>query len=156
MNRLIEEELPGNVDLRDQLLELITDQDLAYKLPGDNPTLGALCEEMGRIQQIYAKSFRTLAMDWNYRGSSPQAPDSVAALKSWYTTLVAELLAALSELSDDELESKQVDRGHGFVPSLSVQFQIYREALLIFYAKASVYLKALEKPYNQHWKAWVG
>jgi uncharacterized damage-inducible protein DinB len=156
MNRLIEEELPGNLDLRDQLLELITDQDLAYKLPGDNPTLGQLCEEMGRIQQIYAKSFRTLEMDWKYRGSSPQAPNSVAALVAWFAALDAELLAALSELSDDDLESKQVDRGHGFNPALFVQFQIYREALLIFYAKASVYLKALGKPYNQHWKAWVG
>jgi hypothetical protein len=156
MNRLIEEELPGNLDLRDQLLELITDQDLAYKLPGDNPTLGELCEDMGRIQQIYARSFRTLEMDWGYRGVSPQAPNSVAALVDWYATLDAELLAALSEVSDDDLESKQVDRGHGFTPSLFVQFQIYREALLIFYAKASVYLKALGKPYNQHWKAWVG
>ena len=156
MNRLIEEELPGNVDLRDQLLELITDQDLAYKLPGANPTLGELCQEMGRMQQIYANSFRTLMQDWGYRGSSPEAPNSVVALKSWYAALDAELLAALGELSDDDLENKRVDRGHGFVPSLFIQFQIYREALLIFYAKASVYLKALEKPYNQDWQAWVG
>ena len=155
MNRLIEEELPGNMDLRDQLLELITDQDLAYKLPGDNPTLGGLCEEMGRTQQIYARSFRTLTMDWGAGGSSP-APNSVAALAGWFAALDADLIAALSELSDDDLERKQVDRGHGFTPSLFVQFQIYREALLIFYAKASVYLKALEKPYDQQWRAWVG
>jgi hypothetical protein len=156
MNRLIEEELPGNLDLRDQLLELITDQDLAYKLPGDNPTLGELCAEMGRTQQIYARSFRTLEMDWNYRGSSPASSNSVAALADWYATLDTELLATLGELADDDLQTRQVDRGHGFTPTLFVQFQIYREALLIFYAKASVYLKALEKPYNQHWKAWVG
>jgi hypothetical protein len=47
MNSLLEDELPGTHNLRDQLLGMITDQDLAYKLPGDNPTLGDLCKEMG-------------------------------------------------------------------------------------------------------------
>lgn len=156
MNSLIEEELPGNWDLRDHLLELITDDDLAYKLPGANPTLGGLCEELGQIQQIYARSFRTLTQDWDYRGSGPAAPNSVAALKDWFAALDAELLAALGALSEDDIHTKRIDRGHGFTPSPHVQFQIFREALLVFYAKASVYLKALEKPYNEVWQAWVG
>jgi hypothetical protein len=37
-----------------------------------------------------------------------------------------------------------------------VQFQIYHEALLMFYAKASVYLKALQKRVNDEWQAGVG
>lgn len=33
MNSIIEHELPGTQDLRDQLMDLISDQDLAYSSP---------------------------------------------------------------------------------------------------------------------------
>lgn len=42
------------------------------------------------------------------------------------------------------------------MPSLFVQFNIYREAVLVFYAKASVYLKALEKPVDEEWRLGIG
>ena len=156
MNSLIEEELPGNNKLRDQLLDMVTDQELAYKLPGSNPALGELCEEIGQIQQAYTHSFRTLTHDWTYRESMPDSPISVAGLKAWYQKLDTQLLEALSGLSEADVHDKRIDRGDGFTPSPFVQFQIFREAVLIFYAKASVYLKALEKPYSDEWKAWVG
>ena len=157
MNSLIEEELPGIHDLRDQLMGMISDQDLTYKLPGSNPTLGALCEEMGRIQQVYIHSFKTGKQDWGDRDSPMEATNSsVASLKTWYKKLDAELVEALSGFSEDDVHHKQIDRGHGFTPSLSVQFLIYHEALLIFYAKASGYLKALEKPYPDQWKVGIG
>ena len=156
MNSLIAEELPGNLDLRHQLLDMISDADLTYKLPGNNPTLGELCEDMGVIQQVYTHSFKTLTLDWAYRASRPETSNSVESLKTWYKTLDAEFEAALNAFSEEEVQSKHIDRGHGFLASVSVQFQIYREAILIFYAKASVYLKALEKPYPDEWKAWVG
>jgi hypothetical protein len=50
MNSIVEQELPGIHDLCDQLRAMISDQDLAYRLPGNNPTLGELCEEMGQTQ----------------------------------------------------------------------------------------------------------
>lgn len=62
----------------------------------------------------------------------------------------------LREFSEDDLHHKQIDRGHGFTPSPYVQFQIYHEALLMFYAKASVYLKALQKAVNDEWQAGIG
>ena len=37
-----------------------------------------------------------------------------------------------------------------------VQFHIYREALLIFYAKVHVYLKALGKQVEGPWRWWIG
>lgn len=40
--------------------------------------------------------------------------------------------------------------------SLFVQFQIYREALLIFFAHANVYLRALQKPMNEAWRVGIG
>ncbi len=156
MNSLIEEELPGNQELRDQLLDMISDGELAYKLPGNNPTLGELCEEMGQIQQVYTHSFKTFKHDWEYRDSSPETPNSTASLKAWFKNLDAQLVEALSGLSEADVHAKQIDRGHGFTPSAHVQFQIYREAVLIFYAKASIYLKALQKPYPDEWKRWVG
>ena len=156
MNSLLEDELPGTHNLRDQLLGMITDQDLAYKLPGANPTLGALCEEMGYTQQVYIQSFKTFQQDWSYRTSQVEAPTSVASLAAWYKQLDADLVKALRGLSEDDVHNKQIDRGHGFTPSLYVQFLIYHEAVLIFYAKASAYLKALEKPYPDEWKVGIG
>lgn len=155
MNSLIEDELAGTQALRDQLLDMITDQDLAYKLPGNNPTLGELCEDMGRIQQIYTRSFKTFIQDWRYLGSKPEAPTTVASLRAWYKTLDAEMAEAINALTEEELHTKQIDRG-GFTPTAFVHGQVYHEALLIFYAKASVYLQALEKSLTDQWRSWIG
>jgi hypothetical protein len=155
MNSLIEHELPGTQELRDQMMDMLSDQDLAYKLP-NNLTLGELCEEMGQTEQVYIHSFRTLTMDWAYRDSKPDVPNSVESLKAWFKTLDTELKAVLSAIPEEDIHTKHIDRGHEFTPSLYVQFQIYREALLIFYAKASIYLKALEKEYTSLWKNWIG
>lgn len=156
MNSIIENELPGQQIPRDLLMDMITDQDLAYKLPGYNPTLGDLCEEIGQTQQIYTLSFRTFKQDWAYRGSKPDAINSVASLKAWYKQLDAELYQSLSELSEDDVQNKQIDRGQAFTPSPFVQFQIYREAMFILYGKASVYLKALEKRVPDQWQTEIG
>jgi hypothetical protein len=156
MNSLVEDEFPGTHNLRDQLMGMITDQDLAYKLPGSNPTLGELCEEMGHVQQVYIQSFKTFKQDWGYRDSDLEATNSVASLTSWYKKLDAELVDALGSLSEDDIQNKQIDRGHGFTPSPYIQFLIYHEAVLIFCAKASAYLKALEKPYPNEWKVGIG
>jgi hypothetical protein len=156
MNSLVEDEFPGTHNLRDQLMGMITDQDLAYKLPGSNPTLGELCEEMGHVQQVYIQSFKTFKQDWGYRDSDLEATNSVASLTSWYKKLDAELVDALGSLSEDDIQNKQIDRGHGFTPSPYIQFLIYHEAVLIFCAKASAYLKALEKPYPDEWKVGIG
>ncbi len=156
MNMLITDELPAVRAEREQLWSIMTDEDLAYKLPGANPTLGELCEEMGFVLQVYTHSFETLKLDWSFRESTPEQPVSIASLKQWFATLDAQLNAALTKYSDEEIHSTQLERGHGFNPSVFVQYQILREALLIFYAKASVYLKALEKPFTDEWKAWIG
>src|SRR5687768_5552883 len=117
VNSLIEEELPGNQDLRVQLMEIISDQDLAYKLPGANLTLGELCEEMGYIQQAYIHSFKILKLDWAYRDSKPDASNSVASLNAWYQKLDAELVEALCGLSEKDIHNQRIDRGQGFIAS---------------------------------------
>ena len=158
MNSLIETEFPLHEAqrLRYDLLRVLTDGDLAYKLPGDNPTLGELCREMGEIEHDYIQSFKTFKHEWSYRAPEPEVAGSVAGLEAWYRALDDEFETVVRGFSEEELHQRQIDRGHGFTPSLFVQFQIYREALLIFFAKASVYLKALQREVSDEWRVGIG
>jgi len=158
MNSLVENEFPLHETqrLRYDLLQTLTDSDLAYKLPGDNPTLGELCREFGDVEYSYIQSFKTFQHDWSYRTTAPELATSVARLQAWYTTLDHEFESVVRGFEEDDLHHKQIDRGHGFTPPPAVQFQIYHEALLMFYAKASVYLKALQKTVNDQWQAGIG
>lgn len=158
MNSLIENEfpLPETQKLRYDLLAALADSDLAYKLPGDNPTLGELCREMGEIEHAYIESFKTMTMDWSYRNTDAGLATSVERLTAWYKTLDDAFETVLRTYSEDDLRDKQIDRGDGFAPSAHTQFEIYREAIMMFYAKASVYLKALQKPVSDQWQAWIG
>ncbi|NJL53968.1 hypothetical protein HC928_01595 [bacterium] len=158
MNTLIDEEFPlhETQSLRYDLMAALTDADLAYKLPGDNPTLGELCREMGDLEHRYIQSFKTLQQDWSNRNTPPGLTTSVADLTAWYKALDDEFETVLRGYSDDDLRSKEIDRGNDIRVSAHTQFEIYREALMMFYAKAGVYLKALQKPVNDRWQSWIG
>lgn len=158
MNHFIEDEFPlqQTQSLRYDLLNALTDEDLAYKLPGDNPTLGELCQELGNIEQAYIQSFKTLTFDWAAASSDPAMATSTERLKAWYQTLDEEFEAVIRTFSDEDLKNKQIDRGNDFIVSADDQFRIFHEAVLMFYAKASVYTKALQKPMNDQWIAWIG
>jgi len=156
MNSLFEDEIRGHHSMRDRVLNVVYEADLAYKLPGRNPTLGELLVEMGGIQGVYTHSFETLTLDWGHRVPPPPAPLTIAGLRAWFAANDDAMKAALSRFTDDELQLDQIDRGHGFIASPSVQHMIYREAVYIFYGKLSVYLKALERDAGEDWAAWVG
>src|SRR5690349_3316515 len=133
MNSLVERELPilkATQALRGQLMNALTDDDLAYELPGENPTLGELCFEMGEIENSYIQSFKTFTQDFNYRPDTDNVGKSVEKLKAWYQMPDTELVAALSALSEHDILHKTIERGHGFSPPVGVQFHVYREALL--------------------------
>lgn len=158
MNSLITSEFPlteAQIQRYD-LMQVLTDDDLAYKLPGDNVTLGELCLEMCEIEYCYVQSFKTLKMDWSYHRDDPNLAYSVDRLTAWFLELDAAFEAVIRPLSEEELHSTTIDRGNGFTPSLFVQFEIYREALMMFYAKASIYLKALQKTVNEAWRIAIG
>ena len=156
MNDLFEEEIRGHHSMRDHVLTLVSDTDLAYRLPGQNPTLGELLVEMGDLQGVYTHSFATFTLDWSHRHVPAPAPVAVASLKAWFAAHDDAMNAALSRFTSDELRVDGIDRGHGFVASPFVQHQVYREAVYIFYGKLSVYLKALEIDPGAEWAAWVG
>ena len=127
--------------LRDQLMDALDDEDLAFSPGGGNPTLGELCRELGETEAAYVQSFKTFEIDFSYRTNDDSTLKSVGKLKAWYAQLDAELEAALEAVTDDDVANKLMDRGGYSVP-LHTSLDIFREALLIFYGKASVYAQS--------------
>jgi hypothetical protein len=80
----------------------------------------------------------------------------VDRLAAWYEQLDGELKTAMTGFTDEELENNRIDRGGNFIISPRIQLEIYKEALLIFYGKVSVYLKAMGKTLPEQWLAWIG
>ena len=138
--------------LRSQLLDMLTDQDLAVKIDG-NPSLGELCRENGEVERSYIDSFKTLKQDFDYRSETPGIAARVDKLRSWYAELDAELREVIEGFSEEDVREKIIDRG--FQVRIQTQLTIYNEALLIFYGKTSVYLKMLGKPLTEQWLAWI-
>ena len=156
MNTLFDEEIRGHHSMRDHLLTVVSDDDLAFDLPGQNPTLGELLVEMGDLQGVYTHSFATSTLDWAHRELPPPEPITIASLRAWFAAQDDAMERALSRFTADELQVDTIDRGNGFIASPFVQHQIYREAVYIFYGKLSVYLRALERDAGDEWAAWIG
>ena len=89
------------------------------------------------------------------KSAEPGIEGSVERLKTWYKALDEELDTVLKAIPDGDLQTKTIDRG-GFMPPLGGQFHIYREALLIFCGKCSVYLPAMGKSLPEQWRTWIG
>ncbi|MCC7360427.1 MAG: DinB family protein [Anaerolineales bacterium] len=158
MNRILTDYWPVFTEyqaMRGQMLAVLTDADLAFTPGGANLPLGALCREIGETEHIYVESFKTLATDWAYRHPDPSIAGSVARLTAWYAELDAELAAVIAAFSDEQLATQRVRRGPNFAPPIGIHLGIYQEALLIFYGKASVYLKALGKPLSDQLRGWI-
>jgi len=158
MNKLVTEYFPLfklYQAIRAQLMEALTDADLTYELGGETLPLGMLCKEIGEVQHAYIESFKTFSLHFNYVHPNPEIARSVAQLKSWYAELDAELDRVIESFSDDDLAHKIIDRGGGFTIPIQFQLEIYKEALLIFYGKASIYLRAMRKPRPHQMVEWI-
>lgn len=133
--------------MRSQMLDILNDADLAFHPGGQNMTLGALCRQMGETEHSYIQSLKTFQQDWSYRNTEADLVSSVARLKAWFQTLDDEMQAAIATLSDEDMK-KPVDRG-GFTATVEFQIDVYLQAVLIFLGKATIYLKAMNKPLPQ-------
>ena len=80
---------------------------------------------------------------------------SVGKLTAWFEALDEELNGLIQGMSDEGI-MQIVDRGGGFQIPAGTQAHIYREGLLIFYGKVSVYLRGLGKTFPEQWKDWIG
>ncbi len=157
MNRLMTDHYPTFAHyqaLRDQMLDLLTDADLSFAPSEASKPLGALCREIGETEYGYLESFKTGQHDFGYHNPEPLLMGSVAVLKGWYASMDADLHATLAALSDDDL-ARPIQREADWSLSVKEQLDIYKEALLIFYGKADVYLKLLGKPLSEQWRAWI-
>jgi hypothetical protein len=142
--------------IRAELMEILADGDLGYTPGGANPPLGTLCREIGEVERAYIDSFKTFTLDFSYRNTAPGLDNSVAQLSAWYAELDAELKATIEGLSQEDIDGRLVERGPNFkVPPL-IQLEIYKEALLIFYGKAIVYLRAMGKTPPRQMQEWLG
>jgi hypothetical protein len=165
MNTLVRDHLPATYFaeyqlLRNQLMDLVTDDDLAFRPGGTTFALGELCREIGDIEHSYVEAFRTFRQDFAWRNPDPEIERSVAALRAWYAELDHDLLAALEALTEDDIASRRIRRGDfdvdDFSPLAAQELDIYREALLIFYGKVSIYLRAMGRELPRHWQEWIG
>ncbi len=157
MNRYMQEKWPwieGTHGMRSQLIDTLSDADLAFSPGGQNMTLGALLREMGDIEHSYIQSLQTFKQEWSYHNTEAGLESSLTQLKAWYQTLDDEMKATVSALSDEDL-AKTVDRG-GYSMPVDMQLDVYLQALLIFFGKATIYLKAMNKPLPQHIQDYIG
>lgn len=157
MNRYMQEKwswIEGSNGMRMQLLDSLSDAELAFAPGGENMTLGALFREMGEIEHSYTQSLKTFSQDWSYRNTEPGLDGSVEQLKAWCHSLDDALKATVEALSDEDLK-KTVDRG-GYAMPVDWQLDVYLQALLIFFGKAVVYSKAMGKPLSQQFKDYIG
>lgn len=157
MNRYMQEKWPwieGTHGMRTQLFDSLSDADLAFNPGGQNMTLGALCRQSGEIEYSYIQSLTTFKQDWSYRNTDAGLESNIAQLQSWYQTLDEEMKATVAALSDEDLK-KTVDRG-GYAMPVDLQLDVYLQALLIFFGKATIYLKAMNKPLPQQIEEYIG
>ena len=157
MNNLVQEKWPwieGSHGMRSQILGVLTDADLAFSPGGQNISLGALCREMGDVEHSYIQSLKTFTQDWSYHNTEAGLETSVTRLNAWYEELDKEMNATLLAFSDEDV-TKTVDRS-GYPMSLPLQLDAYLQALMIFFGKATTYLKAMNKPLPETVQEWIG
>ena len=158
MNRLLQEKWPwieGTHGMRTQLIDILTDADLAFSPGGQNVTLGALIREMAETEYSYIQSLKTLKQDWSSSNTDADLATSLDRIKARYQALDDEMKATISAFSDEDV-AKTVDRGGGFSMPLDLQLDVYLQALLIFFGKATIYLRAMNKSYPVQIQEWIG
>ena len=153
----IERDFFGLLDMthqvRDVAVSTLDSDDLAFTIPGCL-SLGEVLQALGDVEASYAQSFQTMKQDSSVQAPGREGVTSGEAAIEWLHGLDAELKAALSSLSDEDL-GKPIDRGGWELP-VSANFHTYREAVLISFGKLDCYLRALGKNLPEQWIAWVG
>jgi hypothetical protein len=158
VNRYFQEKwswIEGTHGMRLQLLDALSDERLSFNPGGENVTLGALCRESGDFEYSYLQSLKTFKQDWSYHNGTPGSETSVEQLRAWYQQMDEEMKAIVEGFSDDDL-TKTIDRGTGFSVPVDMQLDVYLQAQLIFFGKASIYCKSLNIEMTPTFKEYIG
>jgi hypothetical protein len=147
--------IEGSQGMRNGLVGSLTHADLAFCPGGQTMTLGALCREMGDIEHAYLQSFKTFTQDFSYRNAETGIETSVAKLVAWYQQMDDDLKATVSAFSEDDLK-KNINRSSGFNVPVDMQLDIYLQAILIFFGKATIYFKIMNKPLDKTFQEYIG
>jgi uncharacterized damage-inducible protein DinB len=157
MNRSLQERWPWLEEvrgMRSQLLDILSNADLAFSPGGQNMTLGDLVRKMGNLEHAYIQSLKTGVRDLSYQNTEAGLASDITRLKAWFQALDDEMLDTLSTFSEEGL-TKPVDRGR-FTSTVEREIDHYGEALLIFFGKATIYLLAMNKPVPESIKNTIG
>lgn len=139
--------------LKHRMIQILSDDDLSHVIEG-SPSLGELCREHGEIEYSYLDSFRTYQLRFDYRHPDPEIAGSTEALSAWYTKLDVEFKGVLEAIKETDVETATIDR-QGWSVSIPENLAIYKEATVIFAAKAWIHLLALGKALPKQWKDWI-
>jgi hypothetical protein len=157
MNRYMELKwswIESSHTMRTTLLTSLSDADLTFTPGGQNMPLGELFREMGDVELSYVESLKTFSQDWSLHNAEADLAQSVERLDAWMQSLDMDMKMLVEVFSDDDL-SKTVQRGEYAVP-VEMQLDVYLQAILIFFGKATVYLRAMAKDLPTGWKDFVG
>jgi hypothetical protein len=158
MNRAMEAKWPwidGAHLLRAQLLDSLSNEDLAFSPGGTNVPLGALLREAGDVEYSYIQSLKTFKQDWSYHNTDAGIESDLEELKAWYPTLDQQMKATIEAFSDDDL-AKSTDRGNGSRLAVELQLEAYLQAQLIYLGKAGVYFRAMNRELPQLFQQYIG
>ena len=140
--------------MRSQVLDMLSDADLAFTPGGQNMTMGALCREMGGIEYAYTQSLKTFKHEWSHHNSEAALASNVIRLKEWFQTLDDQMQAVIIAFSDEDVQ-KPIERGGDSV-TIAFQLEVYLQAVLIFLGKATIYLKAMNRTLPQYLQEYIG
>lgn len=158
MNRIMEVKWPwieGAHLLRAQLLDSLSNVDLAFSPGGTNVSLGALFREAGDVEYSYIQSLKTFTQDWSYHNTEAGLESDIEKLKAWYPILDQDMKATIEAFSDDDL-SKSIDRGNGSSLPVELQLEAYLQAELIYLGKAGVYFRAMNRELPKLFQQYIG
>ena len=158
MNRYMQEKgswITGTHAMRNALLDLVSDVDLSFNPGGQNKTLGGLFKEIGEVEYAYLQSLKTSKTDFSYRNTEAGLDASVARIKAWYESLDAEIEQVLNGFADEDF-TKNIERASGYMMPLSMQVEVYLQALLIFLGKLTIYFRAMNRTLPPSVQEYIG